>query len=80
MTRVDDKGLLVKTTLKVIKENINTENRRIRNVANPKSGASVVYFSTLLVYSKGFVKLSERLDDFENVVINILENDPGEAF
>ena len=46
----------------------------------PKNGADVVNFSTLLVYSKGFMQLSERFDNFENVIINILEKNPDEAF
>jgi hypothetical protein len=36
LTRVDNKGLFVKNTLKVTKGDINAESRRIRNVANPK--------------------------------------------
>lgn len=80
LTRVDNKGLFVKNTLKITKEDINAENRRIRNVANPKNGADAVNLSTLLVHSKGFMQLSDRLDNFENVIINILEKDPDEAF
>ena len=62
-----------KNILKVTKEDINAENRRIRDVANPKNAADVVNFSTLLVYSKEFSQLFERLDNLENVIISILK-------
>ena len=72
LIRVNDKELLVKNTLKVSKEDINLEKRRIRKVTNPKNGANAANFSTLLDYSKDFMQFSERLDIFENVIINIL--------
>ena len=72
----------MKNTLKVTKEDINVENRiyNIRNVANPKNGEDGVNFSTFLVYSKGFMQLTGRLDNFKNFIIYILEKDPEEAF
>ena len=57
LTRVDDKGLLVKITLKVTKEDINVENRRITNVVNPRNGGNGVNLSTLLVCLKIFMQL-----------------------
>jgi len=56
------------------------ENRRIRNVANPKNGADAVNLSTFLLYSKVLYSLFYHLDNFENVIINTLEKDPNEAF
>ena len=80
LTRIDDKGLIVKNTLKVRKEDINAENRRVRNVTDPKNGADAVNLSSLLVYANEIMQLCERLDNLENVIINILEKDPDEAF
>ena len=45
-TRVDDEGLFVKNILKINKEDLNVENRRIENVANPEIGADAVNLST----------------------------------
>jgi len=39
-------GLFVKNTLKLRKEEVNVENRRVEKVANPENGAGVVNFST----------------------------------
>ena len=64
---------LVQKYLKSNKRNINAEERRIRNVANSINGQDVVHFSTLFAYSNGFLQLSERLDNFKNVIINKLE-------
>ena len=80
MTRVNDTGLLVKTTLKVPKEDIDAENKRVTDFANLKTGADAANVSTLLAYSKGVMQLSEHSDNFENVSINIPEKYPDEAF
>jgi len=80
LTRVDEKGLRVKNTLKVTKEDIKAENRRIRKVATQKLVKMQLIFSTLFAYSKVFIRFSELLDNVENVIINILEKDPNEAF
>jgi len=42
LTRVDDRRPLMKNTLKATKEDIIAENRRIKNVANPKNGEDAV--------------------------------------
>jgi hypothetical protein len=64
----------------VTKKDIDAESRRIRNVANPKNGADAVNLSSLLVYANEIMHLSDRLDNIENVIINMLEKDPDEAF
>ena len=79
MTRVNDKEQLVKNILKVTKDN-KAENRRIRNVAHPKDGKHAVNVSALFIYSKDLMQLSERLDNFENAIINVLEKETDEAF
>ena len=64
----------------VTKEDIDAESRRIRNVANPKNGADAVNLSLLLVYENEIIHLSDRLDNIENFIINVLEKDSDEAF
>ena len=68
LTIIDD---IIKNTLKVTKEGINAEERPIRYVGNPINWADAVNFSTLFVYSKDFVHLSERLSNFENFTISM---------
>ena len=66
---------------------INAENRRIRNIANLKTGADGFNFSTLItlayeqaVFDLCLSKLSEFYGYLEPIVVNMLEKVPDCIF
>ena len=56
-TRVDGEVLLVKEYFKNNKEDVNMENRRTENVANPENGADAVTLATLNDFKKKLFKI-----------------------
>jgi len=81
--RINGKRLFVNKFIKVTDQEIDAENRRNRNVVNPKTGADAVNFSILmtLAYEQAaldfpLTKLSDRYDNLEFIFGNILEKVP----